>query len=53
MTVHHLSAPNKGELIAQIKEITEAAGERSLRVQMLHPTGAGYKAIVTVEGKGE
>lgn len=51
MTVHHLSAPDKGELLEQIKALTREAvdAERGYSVQMLHPTGAGYKAIVTVE----
>lgn len=51
LSVHHLSAPTKAELTAQIEPITAAAVKagHGWRVQVLHPSAGAYTAIVTVE----
>lgn len=51
MTVHHLSAPDKSGLVAQIAAITEKAGEagHNVNIQIDPPVGREYRATVIVK----
>lgn len=52
MAVYHLSAPDKGALIAQIADLLDEAerdGRKVSGINVQPPVGGSYKAIVTVE----